>query len=940
MIPVVFSPSFTKMDYPQGYSKPAINVNSTYGLLMSATSSATSFPIDPGNSLATANNLGTLSGIRQFKEFVGSVDPIDYYKFSLTGTNDIKLILSGVQDDYLNVRICQDRNGNGLIDTGEVLFSAEANSSIEINESLGAGNYFLQVNGQGYSKPAINVNSTYGLMMSATSSATSFPTDPGNSLVTANDLGTLNGIQSFKEFVGSFDPIDYYKFSLTSTNDVKLTLSGVQDDYLNVRICQDRNGNGSIDTGEVLFSAEANSSTEIFESLGAGTYFVQINAQGYSKSAINVNSAYSLAVATNVNPPSIPIDPGNILSTAYNIGELLGIQQFHEFVGSSDIVDYYKFSLANASEVKLGLSAITDDYLNARICRDSNNNGVIDAGEVLFSREANTSVEFNAALSAGNYFVQIKAQGYSKSAINVNSAYDITLVNNTYPSLPNTVSLVATSADEDGSANIIYTFTRTGSAVSALTVAYSATGTAGVGTDYGLGSISNFNGTRGTITFAAGSNQATLVLDPKADGTIEPNETVALSLVAGSGYTIGTSTPVTATIRNDDQANRTGVMLSVRDAAVVEGRDRVAVITIDLDIASSQPISVSYTTSSVNGTAGVDYTPVSGILTIPANSRTATLEVPILNDALNEGDESFIVTFTNPINATLDPERSSSEVVISDTLRSSITRVLPTGVENLLLTGVNPASGTGNVGNNTITGNSAGNYLTGKGGNDILIGGAGSDVYVIDADTDFGSDTITEVIGGGSDTLDLRSTSRAVIVDLGSSLLQTLATGVQVTFVGGTIENTYGGAGNDALKGNTLGNNLMGNAGNDQLQGLGGADNFYYLGAALSGTNTVAAAFGRDTIADFTVGVDKFVLSKGAFQAISSAAGVPLVGFASVANDGLVAAQTAAIVYSQGTGNLFYNQNGSALGFGTGGNFAVLTNKPLNLTATDFMVIA
>jgi hypothetical protein len=55
-----------------------------------------------------------------------------------------------------------------------------------------------------------------------------------------------------------------------------------------------------------------------------------------------------------------------------------------------------------------------------------------------------------------------------------------------------------------------------------------------------------------TVTFAAGSANAIVTVDPTADTEIEPDETVALTLAAGTGYTIGTTSVITGTIRNDD----------------------------------------------------------------------------------------------------------------------------------------------------------------------------------------------------------------------------------------------------------------------------------------------------------------------------------------------------------------------------------------------------
>jgi len=69
------------------------------------------------------------------------------------------------------------------------------------------------------------------------------------------------------------------------------------------------------------------------------------------------------------------------------------------------------------------------------------------------------------------------------------------------------------------------------------------------GTDYAV-----VGEATGTVTFAAGSATAAVTVDPTVDTSVEPDETVALSLAAGTGYTIGTTAAVVGTITNDDAA--------------------------------------------------------------------------------------------------------------------------------------------------------------------------------------------------------------------------------------------------------------------------------------------------------------------------------------------------------------------------------------------------
>jgi hypothetical protein len=118
-------------------------------------------------------------------------------------------------------------------------------------------------------------------------------------------------------------------------------------------------------------------------------------------------------------------------------------------------------------------------------------------------------------------------------------------ITNISPSI--TLAVSPSSVLEDGTTNLIYTFTRTGATTNPLTINYGITGTANSG-DY----TGATPGTGKTITFAAGASTTTLTIDPIADTTVENNETVALTLVSGTGYTVGTTTAVTGTIINDD----------------------------------------------------------------------------------------------------------------------------------------------------------------------------------------------------------------------------------------------------------------------------------------------------------------------------------------------------------------------------------------------------
>ncbi|MFM6748671.1 MAG: Calx-beta domain-containing protein, partial [Dolichospermum sp.] len=392
-----------------------------------------------------------------------------------------------------------------------------------------------------------------------------------------------------------------------------------------------------------------------------------------------------------------------------------------------------------------------------------------------------------------------------------------------------TLAVSPTSVSEDGTTNLIYTFTRTGATTSALTVNYGITGTAN-STDY----TGATPGTGKTITFAAGSSTATLTIDPTADTIVESNETVALTLATGTGYNIGTTTAVTGTITNDDLLPK--IILS-SNQSIFEGNTYPLNVNynVTLSYTSTQTISVQYATANGTAIAGSDYTSTSGTLTFDPGVTSQVINIPILNDSLNEANETFTLNLTTATNATPGAARTAT-TTITDTLSASVTTTLPSGVENLTLTGTAAINGTGNANNNVFQGNSANNTLTGLNGNDT---------YRFLANTALGTDTITETTTGGIDNLDFTGTTAAVNVNLGVATSQRVNSNLKLILSANhVIENATGGTGNDRLTGNALNNTLNGRSGNDQLQGLGGDDTLW----GRAGNDILNGGTGNDSL--------------------------------------------------------------------------------------------
>lgn len=211
-----------------------------------------------------------------------------------------------------------------------------------------------------------------------------------------------------------------------------------------------------------------------------------------------------------------------------------------------------------------------------------------------------------------------------------------------------TVAVAPSSVTEDGATNLVYTFTRTGFTAGPLLVSFSVGGTAVFSEpDYSQSGAATYTDTSGTVLFGAGNATATVTIDPTADGTPEPDETVILTVTSGAGYTVGSPSSATGTILNDD----TVVTVVVAPASTPEGGANL-VYTFTRTGSTTSSLTVNF---SVGGTASFSgdysqsgaatFTPPTATVTIGAGNSTATVNVTPLADCVS-GESPETVEFT------------------------------------------------------------------------------------------------------------------------------------------------------------------------------------------------------------------------------------------------------------------------------------------------------
>jgi subtilisin-like proprotein convertase family protein len=242
------------------------------------------------------------------------------------------------------------------------------------------------------------------------------------------------------------------------------------------------------------------------------------------------------------------------------------------------------------------------------------------------------------------------------AALGAPSTATVTIVDNDAPPL---LSLSNASGSEAaGSLFFAYSLSSASQKPISFSVAAS-NGSAQIGSD--------FSAPAATVSVAPGSTSGLIGVPITNDALDEADETLSIALSSAVDVTLPASPSALGVIVDDDGAP--GV--SVNDASLAEGNSGTSSLTFtaSLSAPSAQAVSVDYTTS--NGSAdGNDYTPSSGSLTFAPGQTSRTFSVSINGDVSIEGDETFGVTLSNPVNASLGDAVGVGTIVNDDSAQT------------------------------------------------------------------------------------------------------------------------------------------------------------------------------------------------------------------------------------------------------------------------------
>ncbi len=222
-----------------------------------------------------------------------------------------------------------------------------------------------------------------------------------------------------------------------------------------------------------------------------------------------------------------------------------------------------------------------------------------------------------------------------------------------------TLSISGPVTVNEAAGTLTYTVTLSNPSASTVTVtASTSSGTATSGTDFSAAAT--------PLTFAPGVTSQTVTVAILDDAVFEGSETFSVDLSAPTNATIATGS-VTTTIADDGTGtggtDNDTPSLTLTGPAVIDEAAGTATYTVTLSNASASTVTVAYATSDASATAGTDYASTSGTLSFAPGVLVQTITVPINNDTALEVSESFAVTLSTPVGATIASGTVTSSIV-------------------------------------------------------------------------------------------------------------------------------------------------------------------------------------------------------------------------------------------------------------------------------------
>src|SRR5438477_1556417 len=246
---------------------------------------------------------------------------------------------------------------------------------------------------------------------------------------------------------------------------------------------------------------------------------------------------------------------------------------------------------------------------------------------------------------------------------------------------PGTQQVTATIIDDDGPTisinNVTVTEGNTGSTVNAnFSVSLSAASPQSITVDYSTAdgaatAPADYVAKSGTVTFPANSTTPqTISIVVNGDNIDEVNETFTVNLTNAVHATIANGAGTATIIDND---NPPTVAFSLASSSGAESVTP-ANLAVSLSAVSGKTVTVDYSVSGGTATGGgVDYTLASGTLSFAPGVTNRNVALAVVNDALNELNETVLIALTNPTNTTLGAIATHTYTIIDDDPPPSVT---------------------------------------------------------------------------------------------------------------------------------------------------------------------------------------------------------------------------------------------------------------------------